>query len=152
MNLWTVFIFSITFMQRIADTYTPDERTKWKLIQKDLDELTEESKASKYWTSKYQEDLRLYTARTADFNGTCKQHIFDCYCEEFKVVLEEISLSGDETRAKRMTHTLTNMQNYSPSASDTTGSCKKCEELEETSFQEFLESFHSITQENHSES
>ncbi|XP_075705813.1 interleukin-15 [Rhinoderma darwinii] len=146
MNLWIVFIFNFTLLQSFASNHSPSEREKGRLIKKELDVLKKIFENSVFWKKKYRVDLRLYTARIDDYTDTCTQPIFDCYCEEFKVVLEEISMSGEENLAKEISHTLKNMWTYRPSERDMTGSCKKCEEYEEKTYQEFIKSFESIVQ------
>ncbi|XP_040274422.1 interleukin-15 isoform X2 [Bufo gargarizans] len=143
MNLWIPVIFSITLMQSFESKRDKERGT---LIRKELDMLKKKLESSKNWKSKYERDLRLYTAKIDEYTDTCTQTIFDCYCEEFKVVVEEISMTEEENVAKGIRHTLNNMLTYRPSESDMIGSCKKCEEYEEKSFQEFLNSFQSITQ------
>ncbi|KAM3937747.1 interleukin-15 isoform 1-T3 [Leptodactylus fuscus] len=146
MNLWIVLTFSFILMQSFESTNRLSATHNGKLIKRELDQLTNTFKNSNYWKSKYQTDLRLYTAKIDDYADACTQPIFDCYCEEFEVVAEEISMTGEEDVAKDLRNTLANMRTYRPSKSDMTGSCKKCEEYEEKPFQEFLKSFESITQ------
>ncbi|XP_069832963.1 interleukin-15 isoform X2 [Dendropsophus ebraccatus] len=106
----------------------------------------QEFEKSKYSKSKYQSDLRLYTARMDDYTGTCIQPIFDCFCEEIYVILEEISMSGEEDVAGIIRNQLALMQTILPSNNDMPDSCKKCEEYEEKSFSEFMESFETLAQ------
>ncbi|XP_040274421.1 interleukin-15 isoform X1 [Bufo bufo] len=115
MNLWIPVIFSITLMQSFESKRDKERGT---LIRKELDMLKKKLESSKNWKSKYERDLRLYTAKIDEYTDTCTQTIFDCYCEEFKVVVEEISMTEEENVAKGIRHTLNNMLTYRPSESD----------------------------------
>ncbi|CAN2388816.1 hypothetical protein PRIEUP_LOCUS16762, partial [Pristimantis euphronides] len=151
MNLWIALIFRITLMQNFSVNYSFAEKEKWRILKMELDTLRKQFQESNYWKSAYQEDLRLYTARVDDFTDTCTQQIFDCYCDEFKVALEEISLSGETILAKKIKHTLDHMETYRPSENGTKDSCKKCEEYEEKSFQDFMNTFESLLQKKYSQ-
>lgn len=141
-----MFIFSITLIKSFVSNNSLPEHEKGRLIKNELDELKKTFENSNYWKSKYLSDLRLYTAKIEDFTGICTGLILHCYHEEFKVVLEELSMSGEETLAEEMNHILKNIRTYHQSESDMASSCKKCEECEEKPFQEFIKNFESIAQ------
>ncbi|XP_069600098.1 interleukin-15 isoform X5 [Ranitomeya imitator] len=117
-----------------------------KLILKELKALKEIFKSSKYWKDNYQMDLKLYTAKVDDYTGTCTKSIFECFYKEFEVLLEEISLL-EEKVAKNFSNTLQHMRSYYQyESSKMPNTCKKCEEYEEKSIEEFIKSFESIAQ------
>lgn len=146
-----MLIFSITLIESFVSNDINFETNKWKIIKKDLEDLKKAFEKSKYSKSKYHSGLKLYTAGIEEItdNSRCDTLIFDCYHEEFKVVVEELSMSGEEHLAKEMRNILDLMLHNRPSEGDMTGSCKKCEEYEEESFETFLESFKSIAQKKH---
>ncbi|KAM4051933.1 interleukin-15 isoform 4-T4 [Anomaloglossus baeobatrachus] len=121
MNLWIVFLFSITLSFASYSVFT--EGNNGKLLRKELDSLT---------------------------TGTCTQSIFECFYKEFEVLLEEISLVEEEhvvnKVAKNFNQALQNMRSYNRLESKMPNTCKRCEEYEEKSIHEFLKSFESITQ------
>ncbi|KAM4051932.1 interleukin-15 isoform 3-T3 [Anomaloglossus baeobatrachus] len=133
MNLWIVFLFSITLSFASYSVFT--EGNNGKLLRKELDSLTTILKRSFYWENKY---------------GTCTQSIFECFYKEFEVLLEEISLVEEEhvvnKVAKNFNQALQNMRSYNRLESKMPNTCKRCEEYEEKSIHEFLKSFESITQ------
>ncbi|XP_056418886.1 interleukin-15 isoform X4 [Hyla sarda] len=134
MNLWIMFILSIISLQNFACNQVFAESQKWKAIKKDLDTLEQKS------------DLSLYTAKIDDYTETCIQPIFYCYCAEIKVVLEEMKISGDEKEAKELGNRLDHMRANLPSKNKLPDGCKKCEEYEEKSFNEFIDSFKTLAQ------
>ncbi|KAM4051931.1 interleukin-15 isoform 2-T2 [Anomaloglossus baeobatrachus] len=114
MNLWIVFLFSITLSFASYSVFT--EGNNGKLLRKELDSLTTILKRSFYWENKYDRDLKLYTASVEDYTGTCTQSIFECFYKEFEVLLEEISLVEEEhvvnKVAKNFNQALQNMRSY----------------------------------------
>ncbi|KAG8592663.1 hypothetical protein GDO81_000581 [Engystomops pustulosus] len=147
MNLCIMWIFSIILMQSFQSNYSQSQSGK--IIKKELDALRKLFEGSEYWKRNYQRDLRLYTARTDDYTDACTQPVFDCYYEEFQVILQEVSMTGEENIAMQMRNTLEHIKTYRPSESDMVGSCKKCEEYEEEPYDEFVNRFESITQKMH---
>ncbi|XP_056418884.1 interleukin-15 isoform X2 [Hyla sarda] len=146
MNLWIMFILSIISLQNFACNQVFAESQKWKAIKKDLDTLEQDIRRSKYWARNYKSDLSLYTAKIDDYTETCIQPIFYCYCAEIKVVLEEMKISGDEKEAKELGNRLDHMRANLPSKNKLPDGCKKCEEYEEKSFNEFIDSFKTLAQ------
>ncbi|XP_069600093.1 interleukin-15 isoform X2 [Ranitomeya imitator] len=144
MNSRIVLIFNITLS--FASNYGLTEMKSGKLILKELKALKEIFKSSKYWKDNYQMDLKLYTAKVDDYTGTCTKSIFECFYKEFEVLLEEISLL-EEKVAKNFSNTLQHMRSYYQyESSKMPNTCKKCEEYEEKSIEEFIKSFESIAQ------
>ncbi|XP_069600097.1 interleukin-15 isoform X4 [Ranitomeya imitator] len=132
MNSRIVLIFNITLS--FASNYGLTEMKSGKLILKELKALKE------------QMDLKLYTAKVDDYTGTCTKSIFECFYKEFEVLLEEISLL-EEKVAKNFSNTLQHMRSYYQyESSKMPNTCKKCEEYEEKSIEEFIKSFESIAQ------
>ncbi|XP_077135367.1 interleukin-15 isoform X5 [Ranitomeya variabilis] len=117
MNSRIVLIFNITLS--FASNYGLTEMKSGKLILKELKALKE---------------------------GTCTKSIFECFYKEFEVLLEEISLL-EEKVAKNFSNTLQHMRSYYQyESSKMPNTCKKCEEYEEKSIEEFIKSFESIAQ------
>ncbi|XP_069600096.1 interleukin-15 isoform X3 [Ranitomeya imitator] len=134
MNSRIVLIFNITLRYCFASNYGLTEMKSGKLILKELKALKE------------QMDLKLYTAKVDDYTGTCTKSIFECFYKEFEVLLEEISLL-EEKVAKNFSNTLQHMRSYYQyESSKMPNTCKKCEEYEEKSIEEFIKSFESIAQ------
>ncbi|XP_073405876.1 interleukin-15 isoform X2 [Dendrobates tinctorius] len=131
MNSRIVLIFNITLS--FASNYDLTEIQSGKLILKELKALKE------------QMDLKLYTAKVDDYTGTCTKSIFECFYKEFEVLLEEISLLEKKV-AKNFSNILQHMRSYYQSESNMPNTCKKCEEYEEKSIEEFIKSFESIAQ------
>ncbi|XP_077135365.1 interleukin-15 isoform X4 [Ranitomeya variabilis] len=119
MNSRIVLIFNITLRYCFASNYGLTEMKSGKLILKELKALKE---------------------------GTCTKSIFECFYKEFEVLLEEISLL-EEKVAKNFSNTLQHMRSYYQyESSKMPNTCKKCEEYEEKSIEEFIKSFESIAQ------
>ncbi|XP_073405877.1 interleukin-15 isoform X3 [Dendrobates tinctorius] len=116
MNSRIVLIFNITLS--FASNYDLTEIQSGKLILKELKALKE---------------------------GTCTKSIFECFYKEFEVLLEEISLLEKKV-AKNFSNILQHMRSYYQSESNMPNTCKKCEEYEEKSIEEFIKSFESIAQ------
>ncbi|KAK7801366.1 hypothetical protein U0070_009212 [Myodes glareolus] len=87
-------------------------------------------------------DATLYT--DSDFHPSCKVTAMNCFLLELRVILHEYSdvdLNGTiENLMLLANSTLSSNKNL------TEYGCKECEELEEKSFTEFLQSFKSIVQ------
>ncbi|KAG8592672.1 hypothetical protein GDO81_000581 [Engystomops pustulosus] len=132
MNLCIMWIFSIILMQSFQSNYSQSQSGK--IIKKELDALRKLFEGSEYWKRNY---------------DACTQPVFDCYYEEFQVILQEVSMTGEENIAMQMRNTLEHIKTYRPSESDMVGSCKKCEEYEEEPYDEFVNRFESITQKMH---
>ncbi|XP_073498240.1 interleukin-15 [Phyllobates terribilis] len=144
MNPRIVLIFSITLS--FASNYALTEEFKSGIfILKELKSLKEIFKSSKYWKDNYQRDLKLYTAKVDDYTGTCTKSIFECFYKEFEVLLEEISLL-EEKVGNNFSNTLQHIRSYNHYESKMSNTCKKCEEYEEKSVEEFIKSFESIAQ------
>ncbi|XP_013210062.1 interleukin-15 isoform X1 [Microtus ochrogaster] len=87
-------------------------------------------------------DATLYT--DSDFHPSCKVTAMNCFLLELRVILHEYSnvdLNGTIENVMLLANS-----SLSSNKNITEYGCKECEELEEKSFKEFLQSFKSIVQ------
>ncbi|XP_051024533.1 interleukin-15 [Acomys russatus] len=115
----------------------PKTEANWNDVRLDLKEIEKHIQSIHI-------DTTLYT--DSDFHPSCKVTAMNCFLLELQVIFHEYEYSNTELSQTVKNAIIVGNSTLFSNQNITESGCKKCEELEEKSFTEFLQSFLRIVQ------
>ncbi|CAH2301058.1 interleukin-15 isoform X1 [Pelobates cultripes] len=106
-------------------------------ILEDMNEFHKEIKKTTYWRNYTGMEIKLYTARILS-NDHCSASVVQCYLKELHTVVEELKLTGEDSRESE--NLLNLMESNHKQLEDSHG-CPECEDYEEKYLEEFINEF-----------